>query len=59
VIAKAWKGLAGCVHDSGKLGWVQRVGAQPEETTFASTHEYGVGAFLLAGSELIKMNKEK
>jgi rhamnogalacturonyl hydrolase YesR len=54
-VSRAWKGLLTCVHESGKLGWVQPVGAGPESTTFDSTHEYGTGAFLLAGSEMIKL----
>ena len=55
VVLKAWYGLVGCLHESGKLGWVQPVGAAPEATDFDSTHEYGTGAFLLAGSEMIKL----
>ncbi len=57
IALKAWKGLTDCVHESGKLGWVQKVGHKPEETNFDSTHEYGVGAFLLAGSEIIESMK--
>jgi rhamnogalacturonyl hydrolase YesR len=55
VVLNAWRGLVGCLHESGKLGWVQPVGAAPEATDFDSTHEYGTGAFLLAGSEMIKL----
>jgi len=55
VVVKAWRGLVGCVHESGKLGWVQPVGANPEATNYDSTHEYATGAFLLAGSEMIKL----
>jgi len=55
VVTNAWQGLVNCVHESGKLGWVQRVGANPESTTYDSTHEYGTGAFLLAGSEILKL----
>lgn len=54
-VLRAWSGLVGCVHESGRLGWVQRVGASPEATTYDSTQEYGTGAFLLAGSEMIKL----
>lgn len=59
VVIKAWNGLLACVHESGKLGWVQRVGANPEATTADSTHEYGTGAFLLAGSEMIKLVRSR
>jgi len=29
-IMKAWKGLAACQQESGKVGWVQNIGASPE-----------------------------
>jgi hypothetical protein len=40
------------VHPDGTLGWVQRIGDQPGATTADTTEVYGVGAFLLAGSEI-------
>jgi len=52
---KAWEGLCGCVSDKGRLGWVQQPAASPTPFSSTSTHEYGVGAFLLAGSEMIKL----
>ena len=55
VVRKAWKGLVAAVHDSGKLGWVQPVGADPQYASPDSTHEYAVGAFLLAASEMVKL----
>jgi rhamnogalacturonyl hydrolase YesR len=51
VIEKAWEGLTGAVHESGKLGWVQQAAAEPGPATWDNTEIYGVGAFLLAGSE--------
>ncbi|MCP4726728.1 MAG: DUF4861 domain-containing protein [bacterium] len=55
VIKKAWKGLTASVHLDGKLGWVQPVGASPKEVTGDLTEVYGVGAFLLAGTEMYKL----
>jgi rhamnogalacturonyl hydrolase YesR len=55
VIKKAWRGLVSAVHPDGKLGWVQPIGAAPASVTFDLNQEYGSGAFLLAGSELLKM----
>lgn len=59
VIVKAWKGLNEmAVHENGKLGYVQGVGSNPSSSqpvTYESTADYGVGAFLLAGTELVKM----
>jgi unsaturated rhamnogalacturonyl hydrolase len=55
VVNNAWKGLLGCVHADGKLGYVQPVGASPKPATADMTHEYGSGAFLLAGSEMARL----
>lgn len=50
-----WRGLASAVDNSGKLGWVQQVGASPEKILPDDTQLYGVGALLLAASEIIKL----
>ncbi len=55
VAAKAWKSLLDAVHEDGKLGYVQPIGAAPDKVDQNTTDTYGVGAFLLAGSELYKM----
>jgi rhamnogalacturonyl hydrolase YesR len=55
VVRKAWRGLVGSVHADGKLGWVQQIGAAPATVTFEDNQEYGSGAFLLAGSEMLKL----
>jgi len=52
VVERAWNGLAHSVHLDGKLGWVQEPDKQPGLVTAEDTQEYGVGAFLLAGSEV-------
>jgi len=56
VVEKAWHGLVGAVNESGKLGWVQQVGADPKTVVKDDTMEYGSGAFLLAGSEIVKLD---
>ena len=55
VVRKAWQGLVACVSPEGKLQHVQPIGADPRK--FEPTHSdvYGVGAFLLAGSELYRL----
>ncbi len=55
VVKKAWKGLVDCVNAEGKLEHVQPIGADPKK--FDPTHSdvYGVGAFLLAGSEMYRL----
>lgn len=54
-LTKAWSALQSAINDNGKLGWVQPIGADPKKVTSDMTANYGVGAFLLAGSELYKM----
>ncbi|MFP5080525.1 glycoside hydrolase family 105 protein [Pedobacter sp. JCM 36344] len=58
IIEKAWMALSTSVHPNGKLGYVQKVGDQPGAAGYDSTNVYGVGAFLLAGSELYQLNKK-
>jgi unsaturated rhamnogalacturonyl hydrolase len=47
---------AWAVQPSGMLGYVQRVGAAPGDTGPDQTEIYGSGAFLLAGSEVYRLN---
>lgn len=62
VILKGWNGLASeCVHKNGFLGWVQSTGAEPstgQPLTYDKVpdfEDYGLGCFLLAGSEVYKL----
>lgn len=55
VIEKAWNALTSSVHTDGKLGNVQKIGAEPASVDSNSTEVYGVGAFLLAGSQIVLM----
>jgi len=55
VVEKAWAALVSSVHEDGKLGNVQQIGEKPETVTDDDTEVYGVGAFLLAGSEMYKL----
>jgi rhamnogalacturonyl hydrolase YesR len=54
---RAWTTLCSYVHTDGKLGYIQPVGHDPKPADENSTDVYGVGAFLLAGSEILKMEK--
>ena len=47
--------LTASVHPDGKLGYVQQIGEKPETVSYDDTEVYGVGAFLLAGSEMSKL----
>jgi hypothetical protein len=55
VVRKAWKGLVQCVTPHGKLEHVQPIGANPGKFDPAHSDVYGVGAFLLAGSEVYRL----
>jgi Glycosyl Hydrolase Family 88 len=56
VVEKAWRGLlAKALASNGRLGYVQGVGSKPSDhqpVQATDTAAYGVGGFLLAGSEL-------
>lgn len=52
---QGWKALKSYVHEDGMLGYVQPVSAAPEQVTKDMTEVYGVGAFLLAGIEMLEM----
>lgn len=56
VIEKGWKALTDAVEPDGKLGYVQPIGADPRKVTRDMTEVYGVGAFLLAGCQIYKLN---
>ncbi len=54
IAIKGWKGLLTRVRPDGMVGYVQPVGSAPDSFTKDTTHAYGVGAFLLAGSEIAR-----
>jgi rhamnogalacturonyl hydrolase YesR len=55
VIEKAWAGMLKHVYADGRLGCIQQTGAEPAPFKATSSYTYGVGAFLLAGSEIRHM----
>lgn len=56
-VDRAWAALVACVEPDGKLTHVQPIGADPKAFDKSSTEIYGVGAFLLAGSEVRQLAK--
>lgn len=54
-VKKAWNALAACQHEDGRVGWVQNIGAFPEPASKDSWQNFGTGAFLMAGSEILKL----
>ena len=56
-VEKAWTGMLTHVYADGRLGSIQPVGAAPGEFTETTSYVYGVGAYLLAGSEIYRIAK--
>lgn len=66
VMLKAWNAMMkDCIHPNGMLGYVQGTGKEPKDgqpVTFDKIpdfEDYGLGCFLLAGSELYKLKMGK
>ncbi|MGC9452568.1 MAG: glycoside hydrolase family 88 protein [Oceanipulchritudo sp.] len=56
VVEAAWNGLTSiALQPSGLLGYVQNRGRAPAAAGAGESHPYGVGAFLLAGTEVVKL----
>lgn len=63
IITKAWNGMVqNSLHPEGFLGFVQGSGREPKDsqpvtyTNIPDFEDYGLGCFLLAGSELSKLS---
>lgn len=63
VVLKAWNAIVkDCIHKNGFLGYVQGSGKEPKDSqpvTYDSVpdfEDYGVGCFLLAGTEVYKLD---
>lgn len=54
VVARAWRGMLQHIYANGRLGSIQPIGSAPDAFSPSSSYVYGVGAFLLAGSELAR-----
>ncbi len=55
-VKKAWMGLNTLIHEDGKVGWTQPIGADPRKNFSAESWEvYGAGAYLLASSEVVRL----
>jgi len=57
VVVAAWNGIAQQVNAQGRVGYIQATGSAPATATATETHDYGVGAFILAGSEIYDLVK--
>jgi unsaturated rhamnogalacturonyl hydrolase len=57
-VVKGWKAMVKSVWPDGKVGFIQPIGADPKHVTSEMTEVYGVGGFLLAGTEITRMIKK-
>jgi unsaturated rhamnogalacturonyl hydrolase len=55
IVRKGWQALVECVTPEGNLEHVQPIGADPKKFDPMHSDVFGVGAFLLAGSEVFKL----
>ena len=56
VVRRGWAALTKAIQPDGRLGWVQQVSDRPETVAAGDTQYYGVGALLLAASEVAVLN---
>ena len=54
-IIKGWKSMVTSVWPDGKVGFIQPIGADPKSVTKEMTEVYGVGGFLMAGTEITRL----
>jgi unsaturated rhamnogalacturonyl hydrolase len=56
-VMKGYQALAKNIQPTGMMGFVQKIGDAPDkqDTKAESTEVYGSGAFLLAGSEIVRL----
>jgi unsaturated rhamnogalacturonyl hydrolase len=54
-VIKGWKSMVTSVWPDGKVGFIQPIGADPKTVTREMTEVYGVGGFLMAGTQIYKM----
>jgi rhamnogalacturonyl hydrolase YesR len=57
VARRGWAAMERAIQPDGRLGWVQQVSDRPEKVEAADTQFYGVGAFLLAATEIAALDR--
>jgi rhamnogalacturonyl hydrolase YesR len=55
VVEKSWKGMLNHVYADGRLGSIQPIDGQPGKFKPSASYVFGVGGFLLAGSEMNRL----
>lgn len=59
VVRKGWAGLLMHVYTDGRLGSIQPIGGGPDSYKPQTSYVFGVGAFLMAGSEMQELAGSK
>lgn len=59
VVEKSWKGMLEHIYADGRLGSIQPIDGQPGKFKPSASYVYGVGGFLLAGSEMHRLAEAK
>ena len=59
VVEKSWKGMLSHIYADGRLGSIQPIDGQPGKFKPSASYVYGVGGFLLAGSEMHRLAAAK
>jgi rhamnogalacturonyl hydrolase YesR len=54
-VIKGWKSMVTSVWPDGKVGFIQPIGSDPKSVTKEMTEVYGVGGFLMAGTEITRL----
>jgi unsaturated rhamnogalacturonyl hydrolase len=57
VVKRSWKGILSHIYADGRLGSIQPIDGQPGSFKPSASYVYGVGGFLLAGSEMDRLAK--
>src|SRR5580693_9234880 len=59
VVTRAWAGMLAHIYADGRLGSIQPIDGQPGKFKPSASYVYGVGGFLLAGSEMHRLAESK
>ncbi|HTB97849.1 MAG TPA: glycoside hydrolase family 88 protein [Terracidiphilus sp.] len=59
VVERGWAGLVSHIYADGRLGSIQPIGGGPDSYKPQTSYVFGVGAFLMAGSELRELAERK
>jgi len=59
VVERSWKRMLGHVYADGRLGSIQPIDGQPGKFKPSASYVYGVGGFLMAGSEMHRLAASK